>query len=214
MIFGCCHGELPIHQKCDICLITGDNTTWTCHDIEFQIRWMNTVFQDWINEQRKHCSHIVYIDGNHDLYAETIHSNRVNIKGATHLLDSFIEIEGLTIFGTPTQPKFGNWAFGRTEQQLERLFTQVDKADIIISHSPPHKILDKVPRYNRDIISWEHAGNKPLRATIDRLSPKLVACSHLHSNHGQTKYKDTLVVNGSIMNEEYKPVNKPIVVEI
>ena len=86
-----------------------------------------------------------------------------------------------------------------------------DDIDILITHGPPHGILDKTYRN-------ENVGSKSLRRIMGRVTPKLWVFGHIHEAYGE--YKDTTLsgkdyhfVNCSYVNEHYKPVNKPVRIE-
>jgi Icc-related predicted phosphoesterase len=60
----------------------------------------------------------------------------------------------------------------------------------------------------------EDAGCADLRNAILRVRPKLHVCGHIHVGHGKYQLGETMVVNASICNEAYDPVNPPIVVDL
>jgi hypothetical protein len=54
-----------------------------------------------------------------------------------------VEIEGLKIFGSPYQPLFYNWGFQYHASRAEEIWSAIPKdTDILITHGPPHGILD------------------------------------------------------------------------
>ncbi len=64
-----------------------------------------------------------------------------------------------------------------------------------------------------------HVGSKSLRMIMGRIKPKLWVCGHIHEGYGE--FKDTTlsgdkyhIVNASHVNEYYRPVNKPIRIEL
>jgi hypothetical protein len=93
--------------------------------------------------------------------------------------------------------------------------------DILVTHGPPHGIMDEVDRgrftYRRQI---ENVGSLSLSKAVARIRPKLHIYGHIHGGYGQRSYllhewiknncRDTVFVNCSHMNEDYEPVNKPI----
>lgn len=108
--------------------------------------------------------------------------------------------------------------------------------DIVMTHGPPMNILDKVDGYAG------HVGCVNLFRALSRAKPKLFCCGHIHEGHGAevvsweekdiarrrnvqccwpglnrevvVEGKETLMVNASIMDVGYRPVNKPWFVEI
>jgi Icc-related predicted phosphoesterase len=50
---------------------------------------------------------------------------------------------------------------------------------------------------------------------IEEIKPKLVVCGHVHEGYGAYKLPcGTTIVNASVLDEKYRLVNAPIVVEI
>ncbi len=110
-----------------------------------------------------------------------------------------------------------------TEEELAVKFSLIPSdVDILITHSPPWGILDKIKRdYALPITSlphylYEHSlhgGSKSLADKIGHMEilPKLWVWGHIHEAYGQETFKDsTICVNASHVNERYEPVNKPI----
>ncbi|MHA2067516.1 MAG: metallophosphoesterase family protein, partial [Candidatus Thorarchaeota archaeon] len=60
----------------------------------------------------------------------------------------------------------------------------------------------------------ERVGCEAQRRWIEENQPKLVVCGHIHGGYGLGLIGNTLVVNASICNEKYQPVNRPVVLEI
>ncbi len=168
--------------------------------------------------------HKIVIAGNHDLSFENTHSERKwNVKklldnGITYLCDSAITFDSLNFYGSPWQPEFCNWAFNLPRgKALKEKWDQIPSdTNVLITHGPPHGILDLVEnnRYNqgRDL----HQGCEELAERVTQLQNLKLHCfGHLHLNGGQNVeiYGKTFV-NASVCDEAYNPVNKPVVVEI
>lgn len=217
------HGFTPSLPKCDIVIHGGDFSPLFDHSRQFQYSWSQTNFKEWIKSLD--CKHFVYVSGNHDKFLNSNYNNSFkSFSGMTadnskfiYLENDIIILKGFKIYGSPYQLPYGyGWAFNRTEEQLAKIYADVKSADIVISHGPAYGLLDPGPRYDKQgkFTHWEKAGSKELLKLVDRINPKLLCVGHLHSGAGQIKYKDTLVVNGALVNEQYKLVNEPIVVEI
>lgn len=54
---------------------------------------------------------------------------------------------------------------------------------------------------------------KALLNAVQRVKPKLHIFGHIHESYGTHTTEETTFINASICNEQYKPVNKPIVYE-
>jgi Icc-related predicted phosphoesterase len=161
----------------------------------------------------------IFVAGNHDwLYQTKNHLARFltakfNIK---YLEDSFVEIEGRKIYGSPWQPRFFDWAFNlnRGAELAEKWKLIPLDTDILITHGPPHRILDEVPRK----YFVENTGCEELRNRVETLAEfgklKLHIFGHIHCGYGQTEEFGVKFVNASNVDEEYEPTQPPIVVEI
>ncbi len=145
--------------------------------------------------------HKIFVAGNHDdcLYGEQIEGLPENCH---YLCHSGIEIDGIKFWGVPlfmgdTLKK------GRTEQ----IMTQIpENTDVLISHSPPYKILDFDDNINY--------GCRDLLEAVERIKPRYHLFGHIHANHGIQKIGQTIFVNSAIMNGMYEFVNKPKLLKI
>ncbi len=64
-----------------------------------------------------------------------------------------------------------------------------DQKTILVTHGPPYG-------NKTDLVEKRHVGNKDYRKFIERMSPKLMVCGHLHENSGvQDKLGKTLIIN-------------------
>lgn len=239
----CClsdqHGFLPTNiPKSDILVIAGDICPVFNHDINFQHRWFNDNFLRWAREliANKIVNYICYIGGNHDFIFEEIGEAlaRENPdhpmsghKGIYYLQDSAVTIDGIKFYGLPWQRRFFDWAFNLDEPELAEKYSKIpDDVDVIISHGPAQFYGDAVtPRKWQDEEKWpevENVGSPSLLKRIDEIQPKLLVVGHIHSGyellhrrHGsQKRNEETIMVNASYVNEQYKPTNKPWVIEI
>lgn len=204
-----CNDEIAVPDG-DILIHSGDATiNGTQHEIEAFLRWFSALPH----------RHKIFVAGNHDWLYET--DNRLARLltanfGITYLQDSFVEIEGLKIYGSPWQPRFFDWAFNlnRGAEMAEKWKLIPHDIDILITHGPPNGILDEVPRK-----FWvENTGCEELMKRIEEISVfgrlKLHVFGHIHCGYGQTEKFGVKFVNASTCNEEYKPVQPPIVVEV
>lgn len=203
------HGYIPPEiPDCDLVLFAGDmgiGETFS-HDPEvLVVDWNN-----WMVDQPP----MVAVAGNHDF------ENQVKIMKFLpwqYLEDEMVEVEGLKIWGSPWSNPFGyGWAFNMEEEDQVELFKQIpDDVDIIISHGPPKGLRDTVSYF--DGLAWVNkgVGSDALRQRMEQLENlKLVACGHIHPQYGLQKKWGHTVINGSLCNNQYKPVNKPIVIEL
>jgi len=150
----------------------------------------------------------ILISGNHDAMAAINPKEFKELceaKNIIYLENESIEIEGIKIYGTPTQPSFGNWYFQKARHKMDEEWKKIPiDTDILIVHGPPKGILDL--SYKPDG-TLEYCGCKSLRNHIlNRLDLKYCMFGHIHNcddiiNAGTMKLsiKDTIFSNGSIV---------------
>lgn len=167
--------------------------------------------------------HKIFVAGNHDwmfaknrMMALQILNNGL-IGGerkpeVIYLEDSAVEIEGLKIYGSPWQPTFFDWAFNLDRgAAIKHKWDLIPEGlDILITHGPPMNILDQIAAH----LGSEHLGCEELMAAVERVKPKIHVFGHIHGGYGEAKYVNTHFINAANCNEQYKPVNAPIVVEL
>lgn len=195
------HREIDIPHG-DILIHAGD---LTAYGKENELHEVNA----WL-EAMPH-KHKVVIAGNHDFCFEKMRKVSEGIlTAATYLHNSSTIIEGLKFYGSPFQPWFYNWAFNlpRRGDALKANWELIpDDTDILITHGPPWGILDT--NYRGD-----HCGCELLETRVKQVKPKLHVFGHIHQGHGQTVIEDTRYVNPSVLDDRYRPVFQPIVVEL
>jgi predicted phosphohydrolase len=171
-------------------------------------------FAKWMGSQPH--AHKICIAGNHELTLQSPYRNMViNLlkeNGITYLEDSGIEINNFFIWGSPWTPFFNDWAFNlpRRSMELQAKWDLIpDKTNILITHGPPHGILD-------DTINNGSQGCEMLALRIKQL-PNLNLCcyGHLHKNgSGVEEHNGVKFVNAAICTDAYKPTNLPVVIDI
>lgn len=202
----CCvsdlHGYLPTIPDCDLLLIGGDLCRH--HDDWW---WYRDTLGPWVNENAKRMK-VVAVAGNHDFIFQDL-PDMVPKLDWSYLEDSGIEWNGLNIWGSPWQPRFYDWAFNADEPDLERIWQKIpSNTDILLLHGPPRGYGDFSP-YGK-----EHTGSPSLLKRIEEIKPKLVVAGHIHSGYGRYMIGETIYVNASHVNEQYKPVNQPWLIEL
>ena len=175
-------------------------------------------FRDDLIKHVTRYKHIVFAPGNHDwgfekdeekfrmLFAEY---DNIHI-----LINQEVVIDGIKFWGSPVCPPFGRWAFYRDDKGRKELWESIPKdTDVLITHGPPHGILDEVENY-WDPRNIKNTGCDYLASKVLYVHPKLHIFGHIHEGYGYLDLYKTKFVNASIMDERYKPVNKPFVLEI
>ena len=215
------HGHYPKLEGVDLLIVAGDLTAkhteeeyhWFCNRIKVE------------NYKR-----VIFIAGNHDTFLTDVKPFKETrwwlgsvIGQFEYLYDSGTEFEGLKIWGSPWVAAFPGMnrncmAFTMevgcdTDEWLAEKWALIpDDTDILITHSPPFGVLDKVERYDKGII--ENVGSKSLAARCCDLDYKLHVFGHVHEGYGILRVGDVTMVNASHVNKYYKPVNKSIRIEL
>lgn len=197
------HKYLGILPDADIIIHCGDMTSiGKEHEIHNFMKWFSSL------EQYKYK---ICIAGNHDWLFE-----KNKLLALTHippniiyLEDQMCEIDGIKFYGTPVQPTFCNWAFNRSEEQLEKYWKAIPEyVDVLITHCPPYMIGDMVD-------DGSHQGSPSLyNEIIKRPNLILSLYGHIHEGRGITIIDDKTYINASNLDEHYNCVNNPILVEI
>lgn len=155
-------------------------------------------------------THKVFVPGNHDWCFEKSPERACElVSEATCLIDESIEIEGMTIWGSPWQPEFHNWAFNLPRgPKLKAVWQMIPvDTDIVITHSPPRGILDLCS-------NGRFEGCDDLRDRIFEVRPRLHLFGHIHESYGSEIREGIRFINASVCNQGYRPVNPPIIVDL
>lgn len=166
-------------------------------------------FLDWFAEQD--FEYKIFIAGNHDFYFENANESEIKAiipDNVIYLNDSGITLEGIHIWGSPVQPWFFDWAFNRQRgPEIDEHWQLIpDDTDILITHGPPHGILDLTARNDK-------AGCADLLKKTEMVQPKFHIFGHIHEAYGVEKVKETTFINASVLNLKYELVNAPVVFE-
>lgn len=165
--------------------------------------------------------HKILIAGNHDqsfegdtnaqalewLYNGAINDSFIYLQDTEIVLS--INNRQIKVYGTPWQPFFCDWAFNlRTPEELKAKWDLIpDDTDILLTHGPAYGYGDLCDH-------GERVGCKELKKAILRVKPKLHCFGHIHEAYGIYQLGDTVIANASICTVEYRPTNKPIIVNI
>lgn len=171
------HDRLSIPKDIDIVIHTGD-----CSNYKDPFMNESEVkkFIDWYEQVP--IPHKIYIPGNHDT---SIERNLVKagdfISKHIYLLNhDWIMINNIKIFGSPFTPTFGDWAFMKSRETINRVWEQIPEGvDIVGVHGPCKGILDL--SYDRHNV-LEFCGDNALRKHIlNRVKPKYFLSGHIHN---------------------------------
>jgi len=197
------HRLLTIPENIDIVIHSGDESN-------YRDQYQNEPeFRDFIlwfaNLPIKHK---VFVAGNHSSFV--FHNKKEVNKICKHyniiyLEDDWTIVDGISIWGSPITPNFGNWWFMKDRSKMDKLYASIpDWIDIVVSHGPPQGILDL--SYDRDG-KLEFCGCRSLRNhMLNRIQPIYCLFGHIHNsydiiNAGITKLSNckTIFSNGSVV---------------
>lgn len=196
------HGFLNVPEGVDLVIFSGDCSNVRDpyvneHEVRNFITWFDSL----------NIKHKVFVAGNHDTSIEKGLITKDNFESCDihYLENNTVTIEDYKIFGSPYTPTFGNWAFMRSEQKLERLWRNVieDDVDIVVTHGPPKGILDLTYNWDGNI---EMCGDKSLLNRIMEVGPMFHMFGHIHDgygiiNNGIRIIDDIYFSNGSVVTD-------------
>jgi len=192
------YGELPY---VDIIVHSGDCTRYG----EFE---ETDLFMNWFSN--RNAMHKVLVAGNHDFVLQQTDRRNwllANNYGVTYLEDSFININGLGIYGSPWSPVFGMWAFMKHRNaELDEVWQKVPtdgSVDLLVTHTPRYGRFDVSVRGNYNV------GCEMLANRINDINPKVHVFGHIHECGGMIKeetevpLKGMISLNASLLNIRY-----------
>jgi Icc-related predicted phosphoesterase len=50
--------------------------------------------------------------------------------------------------------------------------------------------------------------------TIRRVQPRLMVCGHIHPAYGRYQLGETEIINASLVDNQYRPVNRVVTLEV
>jgi len=199
------HGD---HQQVtvpagDVLIHAGDVTAHgTERDLQDFLKWFGS---------QPH-QHKLFVAGNHDLFLENSPKRTQALAdraGVVWLNDSGTLIDGGHFWGSPITLRFHDWSFMRNPgADIQRHWEKLpDNTDVLITHGPPHGILDRVQRADG---SEERTGCPQLLAKILEVQPKLHVFGHIHEEYGVDLKHDIDFLNVSTMNQFYRIAQQPV----
>ena len=211
------HEKIPAANQPagDVLLHAGDFTATGRHEqVESFGRWV----------ARYPCTDKVVIAGNHDITFDEHYYNATGadrfhegkpydctqarrlLSGCTYLQDELAEVQGYTIYGSPWQPAFNNWAFNMPRGSKAAHWASTPAAvDVLLTHGPPLGCGDLI------LPAGIREGDCDLRAAIEERAISVHVCGHLHEGYGATRRGGTLFINAATSDERHEPTNPPLV---
>ena len=167
--------------------------------------------------------HKIFIPGNHEVVLEYNYkewSRWFRDAGITILNDESTTIDGVSnhdwkeynfkVYGSPITPNFGRWAYMRARGfEINQHWMKIpEDTDILVTHGPPHGILDEVERFNG---YTDHCGCEMLLARVAQVNPKLHVFGHIHEGAGAVVQNGIEYINASQLDGQYRLVHQPII---
>lgn len=208
------HGRIEVPEG-DLLLHAGDICN---HGQSNEVK----AFRKWMRDLPH--PHKVLIAGNHDWALDCFSDHHRAAKpekvarlveqfaedGIHYLQDSSVTIEGLNIYGSPWQPLFFHWAFNlpRKGPELYARWKAIpEDTDILLTHGPPHGILDLSA-------SGHQTGCERLEERLRNLNVRLHVFGHIHEAYGTQTQGSRIYANACSCDLDYRPVNPPLVFEL
>ena len=199
------HGSLPEIPECDVLLIAGDlcldrTSPWDYGMMRMrQMEWLDSDYREW--EADCPAKHILVTPGNHDWIEEFPEGLR-----SRFLVDEEVVIEEKRFWFTPWVSPVMDWNYMlNREQRAERFALIPEGLDVLVSHSPAHKVLDR-SYYNN-----ENCGCPELRQAIYRAKPKFCVFGHIHEGrrdgYSGMKLGETEMRNVAMWGQGWKPTH-------
>lgn len=185
------HHQLPDMPEADLVVHSGDISFAGSEDeaIDF-IQWFMSLPYKYK----------VFIAGNHDncLYEANIDGLPEN---CFYLCNSSVMIEGAKFYGLPMFME--DTMSGKFDESIRNIPSDTD---ILVTHQPPYGVLD----FSENI----HYGDHLLLQTVLDIRPRYHLFGHIHDAYGVEKGKSTIFSNASLLDEEYRLMNKPFVFKL
>lgn len=144
----------------------------------------------WFRDQPH--AHKIFVAGNHDGCFERDRARAVELLGpeVIYLQDSGAEVAGLSVWGSPWQPAYNDWAFNLERGAPLRAYWDLipPGLDLLITHGPPAGFGDAHPYPER-------AGCEDLMEAVRRARPRLHVFGHIHNDGGCWRDGDVTLAN-------------------
>ncbi|MDF1666009.1 MAG: metallophosphatase domain-containing protein [Planctomycetota bacterium] len=194
------HEQLTVPDG-DVFVHAGDSMKFgSLDELDNFNRWLGTLPH----------AHKIVIAGNHDWCFQTMPEDaQARLTNATYLQDESVTIDGVHFYGSPWQPWFLDWAFNlQRGPEIKEKWDLIPAAcDVLITHGPPHGILDETVR-------GESVGCEELLLALERVQPKLHIFGHIHEAAGLQEIGATTFANASFLDVRYKAAQECTVLSI
>jgi Icc-related predicted phosphoesterase len=208
------HGEFPDWiggglPKGDVLVIGGDVMPVHNHNRQFQAEWFREHFIPHLASLALRFEAVVWVAGNHDFALQDSPELTLGLPDGIFSLEDSSYWHGSTHFyGSPWSGRFGNWAFMDEEDGLAKRYALIpEDVDVLISHGPPYGLCDLTD-------GGEHVGSIALLERIAQMQPQIVITGHIHEAYGESMIGPTTIMNVSLMDSRYRPVNAAMTIDL
>jgi len=163
-------------------------------------------FLEWYMEVP--VEHKIYVAGNHDTSIERKAISKENFtdRGIVYLEHDEVSICDLKIFGSPYTPTFGDWAFMKARDKINKVWQAMPTdIDILVTHGPAKGVRDLSADYSGNL---EQCGDSALMKWIFKHPPTAHLFGHIHDmngihNQGISRYSKcrTIFSNGTCVTD-------------
>jgi Icc-related predicted phosphoesterase len=204
------HEEVTI-PECDVVVFAGDACRYGSRD----------EFIEFVNWYVKIPAVRILVPGNHDFCTQKylgFGKEACLNRGIFYLADDFVTINGITFYGFPWTPPYGNFAWMADEAEMYDKLKKISvDVDVMISHGPPAGILDRsrktreftgssaIYRFITEEYNWPNKRDRDVSLHI---------FGHIHENYGRNRSNGCLFLNSSVLNLDYEMANKPHVINM
>lgn len=177
------HRQVPVSRfdNIDVVIHSGDESNYMDpYRNEIECR----DFIDWYKDVP--VKHKIFVAGNHSTAIERrlVTPGDFAAAGIIYLENASTIIDGVKFWGSPHTPTFGNWAFMKAREKINRVWEQIpEDTEVLIVHGPPKGVRDLSFDRNGDL---EMCGCSALMKRCWKLKDtlKLVCFGHIHNMDG------------------------------
>jgi Icc-related predicted phosphoesterase len=208
------HGEFPAELDAelpdgDVLVVGGDIMPVHDHRRQYQAEWFRAHFIPHLELMSSRFETVVWVAGNHDfVLQESPKLTRDLPDRVIYLQDQSYWHGDTHFYGSPWSVTFGHWAFMGSEDDLSLHYASIPSdVDVLISHGPPYGLCDRTDR-------GDHPGSIALLEQVARHKPKCVVTGHIHEAYGVSRIGPSTIMNVSLMNSRYRPVNPAVAFDV
>jgi len=197
------HGSFPDSrfEGIDVVVHSGDcsnyrNTLMNLPEVLNFITWYKSI----------PVKHKIFVAGNHDTSIERnlVTPGQFAEAGIIYLENAATTIDGVKFWGSPITPTFGDWAFMKAREKINKVWERIpEDTDVLVVHGPPKSVRDlSFDSFGK----LEMCGCSALFKKCKKLpNLKAVCFGHIHNmdgvdtNQGISTYdfSDTIFSNGA-----------------